>query len=425
MNNTSVIGQENSRDNIVDFLIKIALFMISPFIAFFYSLPTAKKNHSYFFFFGFAFFWCLIQCVNYGKAIGFGEDINAYRKHFEDMASSGGYFYIDDLQRYIRFEATSSGYKDIYAQTIEFLVSNFTDNYHIFFAVCGSILAYFMLRTFTFLTNNQNYKNYNLACMILAFMFVMHAPLYRIGGLRFITAGWIYLYCLFQIIINNNKRYCFLLCITPLIHFSFWSYLIVFVVSYSLRKNSSIGIILIILSFFIQFLVSVLYDYLLNLSLPYFLVGHGGSSEFQEQVDESIRNASLPVYILRGFIIPLYPTYIAYVFYKYRDIVRKESETTYYMLMVSIQFIFFYNVLSVLPEVGRRFGWLVYTPISYVLLSSNIYKMQKGLLHSYVLIFAFTFILEFNESWTKYTSLEDWLSSPIILIDKYILNNPY
>ncbi len=425
MNKISEIGQGNLQNNMVDFIIKIVLFIFSPFVAFFYSLPTAKKKHSYFFFFGFAFFWCLIQCVNYGKAIGFGEDINSYRKSFELMASSKGYFYVDNLQRYLRFETTSSGDKDIYADTMEFLVSNFTDNYHIFFAICGAVLAYFMLRSFTFLTNNQNYKNYSLACLILAFMFVMHAPLTKIGGIRYITAGWIFLYCIFQIIINQNRCYWLLLCITPLIHFSFWFYIIVFVISYSFRKNSSIGIVLIIFSFFVQFIVSVLYDYLMSLSLPSFLVGEGPGGEFQEQLDESIRNSSLPVYILKGFLIPLYPTYIAYVFYKYRDVVRKESETTYYMLLVSIQFIFFYNVLSVLPEVGRRFGWLIYTPISYVLLSSNIYKMQKGLLYSYVFIFAYKFILEFNVAWTKYTTLEDWFSSPITLIDKYVLNNPY
>src|SRR5699024_5072239 len=70
------------------------------------------------------------------------------------------------------------------------------------------------------------------------------------NGVRFWTAAWVGVYCIFQLVKNKDKRYVLLALCTPFIHGAFWVYLAVLVIVYFFKRYERSWVILFFISFF-------------------------------------------------------------------------------------------------------------------------------------------------------------------------------
>lgn len=138
------------KENDTDKAIKVILFIISPFIAFLYSLRTIKTKSSYTVFFLFCVFFGLSFSVSLGKSEENRADGASYREKFEL------YKYVSDSEFYKRFNEYLSfeeGAKDYYFDTVAFYVSRVTDNYHyanvhMITAIVLILLSFLVVQTF-------------------------------------------------------------------------------------------------------------------------------------------------------------------------------------------------------------------------------------------------------------------------------------
>src|SRR5690606_5049315 len=220
--------------------------LCSPFIAFLYSLRTIKTKSSYVVFFLFCVFFGLSFSVSAGKDEENKSDGASYREKFEL------YKYVSDSEFYYRFNeyfTFEEGAKDYYFDTVAFYVSRVTDNYHIMFMVFAIVFAYFGLKSLRFLTSEPKFDA-SLSCLILVYLFMIN-QIFNINGVRFWTAAWIGVYCIFQIFRNNNKKYFLLALCTPFFHGAFWVYIVVITFAYFSKCTRKLWVVL----FFISFLV--------------------------------------------------------------------------------------------------------------------------------------------------------------------------
>ena len=134
--------------------VKLLLFLISPFISLLYSIKTLNTRSSYIVLFLFCLCFGMAFTVESQYTEYKGDGV-FYRQVFESYQSITTKEYISDLKTYLEF---NDGNADFYADTIAFIVSRFTSNYHYFFLLLAFIFAYFQIRSLTFFTSNPNYR---------------------------------------------------------------------------------------------------------------------------------------------------------------------------------------------------------------------------------------------------------------------------
>lgn len=402
-----------------DLLIKIILFLISPFLSFFYSLRTMNRKSSYVCFFMFAFFWSLIQCPDLGKSMYDGSDMAAHRLIFDRLL---GYGELNFSELFIL-----SGFgKSFYTYSFLYIISRITDNYHWFVVLSGIIVAFFQLKSFRLIISAPSFSN-GVIAIIIGCMFAMHAPLYWIGGIRWITAAWIAIFATLEIWANNNKRYWWLLSITPFIHYSFFVYIFVFVIAHTTMKRDSLWAILLACSFIFQFAVTALYEYIQVFQdiLPAFIFGSLGDAEFMAEQEKNVQALGFAAKMISLYFMPFLPTILAYFFYFNRNLIKQRSQVGYTFFQLSMVITFFYNILSVIPDLGRRFGFIIFVYYAIVMAYCFFNKKYWPVYWFYLFCASVTLYSDLRGEWTYLTELYDWFTNPFSLIDKYFINPQY
>ena len=233
------------RENNNERMAKLALFIISPFIAFLYSLKNMKSKSSYIVFFLSSILFGLSFTVPSGKTAENMSDGASYRLNFELYRNINYSEFIEGFKEYITFKDGSV--KDYYFDTIAFITSRFTDNYHVLFMFFAIIFAFFSLKSFKFLTQEYNFS-FSLASFILAYLFMIN-QIFNINGMRFWTAAWVGVYAVFQIFKNGNHRYYWLAVTTPFIHASFWVYIGILIIASIFKRYEKFWGVLFVVSF--------------------------------------------------------------------------------------------------------------------------------------------------------------------------------
>ena len=200
----------------IDKAIKAILFILNPILGVLYSFKRINTKSSYIVFFLFALVFGLSFTVESGKTAESRFDGASYREKFDRYIYYGENLYFTRLSEYLGFK---EGDKDFYFDTVAFFTSQWTNNYHFIFLIFAAVFAYFALKSFRFLTVEPNFTT-SLSCLILAYLF-MSNQIFNINGVRFWTAAWIGVYCIFQVIKNGNKRYFWLALLTPFVHGAF------------------------------------------------------------------------------------------------------------------------------------------------------------------------------------------------------------
>ena len=180
--NIKVVDNEKSKG------LKFILFLISPLLSLIYSLNSLNSKSSRVVIFLFCLFFGLAFTVTDIRTEGSPDGIT-YRSQFQDYHGISKEAYQQTAQEYFTF---SGVVKDFYADTMAYVVSRFTDNYHIFFMVIAMVFAFFQIKTLKYLTDNNNFVA-GVTCLLLVFLFTF-VSIKNINGLRFWTAYWIACY---------------------------------------------------------------------------------------------------------------------------------------------------------------------------------------------------------------------------------------
>lgn len=403
------------KENNHDIILKLVLFLISPFFAFVYSLRTMRTRSSYVVYFLFAIFFGMAFTVPSGKTEGYGMDGASYRAWFEYDTMMHSSEFKASWEEYLEFD---EGKKDFYFDGVSFVVSRLTDNYHYLFMVLAVVFAFFMLRSFRFLTAENN-LNFSIAGIILAYLFTYN-QIFNINGMRFWTAAWIGVYVIFKIFKKGDKRYWLLALITPFFHGSFWVFIGVLLIAQFTKRFQKTWTILFVISFFVSNIAIEVIQYTYAY-LPAFLSrmvdSYTDPIYMQSRNEMGIGYSWVPYTF--GILERVFRSLLIFLFvFNSKQITANPKTKNLYLFLLVWATIF--NFFTFIPSLGGRFITFVWPMVAYIWLVH--FKDRKY----QIVLYATPFILIWNmyELFNYYMlvlSLDFFISNPFLLIYKYLI----
>jgi hypothetical protein len=370
------------------------------------------------FFFLFAVLWCLAITVGTDRSIE-TLDAVAYRQQFDFFLNTDYMYFRELISSYFSFTFKESSNKDIYSTLVIYGITRLTDNYHVMFMVFGAVCSFFMLKTFRFFTGERAFNN-SFSAFLLAVMFVMHNDIWNIWGVRFITATWIALYATFQILRNENKKYLLLLCVTPLIHASFFIYIALFTTAFFIHKTDTTWRVIFVLSMVVSTFSVYFVSQVINILPPRLQGAFSGYIEesyiYSMQNDFESRIVIFQILIIGERLFTI--MFVLFIMLNRKIIIYKQDYRIYILLLIVTSFASF---TSVIPSLGERFFRLTYPLIAYLFMKYFNYGKFRILLYIYPFVFLFHFAKNIGVQYWRTTSLDFYLLSPFYTIYKYII----
>lgn len=405
-----------SKENSYDLFFKFILFGISPFLGFIYALKNINTKSSYLILFLTGIFFGMAFTVGYDSTL----DSSRHRVYFERDFLINWSEYLNTVEDYFSFSGTN---KDLFRDSISFFISRFTNNYHWYFLAIAAIYGFFSLKSLRYLTSYKNY-NFSILFLLLTYLFLI-GDIFNINGVRFWTAGWISIYSIFQIFYSNNKKYIFLLVIAPLVHISFFVIVILAIIAllyqnifYSKSNNKLLYIVYMFSFLFSVFSVSILQG-VVDL-LPPILQKLIASYTDQEYIAETNDFNATMTGMYFKIAKQVYINLMIVLLIKNRGFIKKNIEASrlFVFLLMLVSFV---NIFMFIPSLGERF-FLISFPIIAFLWALSF----KGRRYNYVIyLIPLIFIRDLYSSFNHFREvlvLSDLYSSPIYLIDKYLIS---
>ena len=203
---------------------QIIMFFIWPFGSFLASLATLDRLLSRFIFVLFA--------VLYGYTFVFSLDAFGADngRVVEDFLMISELNFEESIDFFIEEKST-----DVFMELSFFFVSRFTDNPNVLYAFYASIYALFFILCISKLF--KEHKNKNLSSFLILVLFLLFIRFSAINGVRFWIASFIYIYGIYNLVVENKHNYLLLLLLTPLIHFSYVFGLLVITTYFIIGRN--------------------------------------------------------------------------------------------------------------------------------------------------------------------------------------------
>jgi hypothetical protein len=145
-------------------------------------------------------------------------------------------------------EVIGGSFSDYYTVVLSFVISIFTDDPRIYLAAACMIFSVFYLKSIEMVTREFSNSN-KLVNALLLFLLYFYVPIFFINGLRFYTAFYVFFFGVLKIFFDQKTKYILLILITPLIHLSFISVVIIYLLFYFFGKSRWFSVALLILSF--------------------------------------------------------------------------------------------------------------------------------------------------------------------------------
>lgn len=394
---------------------KIILFLISPLLSLLYSLPRLRQKSSLYVIFGFCVFFGLAFTVGKERYENSGDGIT-YRIQFEEYRNDPGYLYLLDLQKYLEFD---SGAKDFYADTVSFLVSRVTGNYHVLFMIYAIIFSFFQLKSLRFFIKANKYKSlsYYVFCLLLLFTF---NQIFNINGVRFWTAAWIAVYSVLQIFYNNKKIYLLLALFTPFVHGSYFLFLFVLVFALLTKKFKSIWAALFITSFLFSTVAvdvfNAAFDY-----LPSFMANTASAYLDEDNIAEHQNQTGTGFWVIgKAFNIMerLFINLLVLILIINRKLITDKNANSlmaFLLVIISVA-----NFTMPIPSVGVRFIQLTYPLIALLYVQYMPENRYGKLVLWFPIIFIFSFYYLFL-NYLEVVGVSFFFLSPVIIVFKTLL----
>ncbi len=403
------------KENNQDKAIKMMLFLVSPFLSFLYALRRIKTKSSYvIILLTFLFFGICFSVPRFHSEKSF--DGTTYRIDFESFKYLTTSQFYDGLISFLTF---NEGKKDYYFDTLAFYISRFSDNYHVLFLFAALIFSFFSLKSFLFFTQEDKFDA-SLASYLLAYLFMFN-QIFNINGMRMWTAAWVAVFAILHLFGKGEKRYIFLLLITPFFHGAFWVLITIVVIAIFLMRYDKVWSVLWLFSFFTS---SVIVEIVQDASdyLPFVLqkmVAYYTDNEYL-QLRKERGSGYYWVPRLFGTFVRTYVTFIIFLLIKNSAMIKANPKTTNLSLFLLV-YATLVNILMPIPSLGGRFFVLAYPIIAYIWLIHFKGVMYQAVLYLFPFVFGWSLYKTFFRDYMTVTPIDFFVGSPFYLIYKYLL----
>lgn len=395
----------------LDIAFKLILFVLSPFLGLIYSLcrPNTKSSLVLFFIFGLVFGMALTVT----PYLTF--DAGAYVKKFHEVLSftkweSGADSLFDNV----------SFYKDYYVFLVAYFSAQLSDSYHLFFFLLSIPFNFFAILSLNYFVK-QRYK-VNVVAFYVLLMFFLTNHYFGINGVRFWTAAWVGIYIALKVFVDKNYKYLGFIVILPLIHASFYFYILI--------VSASLGVIwfklfkakLFLLIFIISILVTLFGNSLLlpiiksltflNSFYAEAYLDQAYMQEFNESRGDysSLGNTfrvAFKLYINALFLVMIYNAKI---------IERGSCKDLFVLLYV---WMIFTNLVIFIPSLGERSMKMLMPIMAYIL----IVNFKELRFSKVVYLFPVVYIFESYLAFLRYTTVLEkdfYYTNIIFIVNRYL-----
>ena len=289
---------------------------------------------------------------------------------------------------------------DIYLNTVNFLIHQYTSNAKAYFAFLCTMFGIFCVASIRYVLVHRVNKN-NQYLKLFAFLMFSTASLAYCAMPRFWTAAWIMTFATMNLM-DKNYKWLPLLIILPYIHFSFLPIsLIIFGAVFSsdfFMKHEKFLFFVLCITFLISF---VLPESFLGYIIPdSMLEGESAQSKYNSYVNTNLpagrqvvthvsayREANTWVTRMFQNIMKLAAFIVIISIRKYKNYYRNDERIqkmyTFILMLGSVCFF-----MSILRVVGWRFIWLLWLPLYYLFyVVYDIYKPRIIHKYGYLLIY--------------------------------------
>lgn len=202
-------------------LIKYLIFFLWPLVGFLFSLrtPSSKSSYIIYFCFGAVFSYSIAyQGGIYIDLIHVAARFQTFPSmSFDKMLSSVGDF----------FQGTNEK-KELYDTLIYWIAKQFSNNYHVMFAIASVPFSFFMLKSLATITNQRKF-HFCFFGVLVMLLFILPKDIFNVQNFRYSTATWMAIYAIIEFFKKNNYWYGILILVTPLVHSSFYYLVIIFI----------------------------------------------------------------------------------------------------------------------------------------------------------------------------------------------------
>lgn len=327
------------------------------------------------------------------------------------------------------FYSEETGTVDIYQPLITYLLSLFTDNGNLLFAVFGIFFGYFYSRNIWLVLDLSKSQKMNRTMVVLIITFTFVVGFWNLNGVRMWTAAHMFFYGGFLLLVNGNKKGAIIAILSILVHFSFVLPVGILLFFYFIKIPWRILYLLFVSSFFISSLNIESVRSQLESIAPDFLLPRVKSYTTDEYIETiSDLNSKVNWYVnyyslsINWYIMILF-TIIYFSNAKFNTFNKSFSN----LFGFSLLFLSIGNITSLLPSGGRflsvaqLFGiTLLY--FYYVLYDDRVFKKWAMLFSPLLLFFIIVSIRMSFGTVTLMTVLTNpilatFIDLPIPLID--------
>ena len=390
---------------------KIILFLLNPILGFLYSLRYINTRTSYsimfcfFLLFGIAF---SVDSVLFSDDVAFYLDGMSHRADFESYKNVSW----ADFKQMLEATLYGVGERDFYAPIMKFLISRVTNNYHFYFFGIAVVFSFFCMKSLQYLLKDSNFDNSWITYgMVYLFLSIQ---IFQINGGRFYTAAWIAIYSLFKLYIDKDKRFIFLLFITPFVHKAYLFFIFILLIGFISKRFDKIWSVLFLFSFFFSEIFTELLSNNISI-LPEFISVWAGY-----YLDKEVTYGDGGgFYDLFNLIVRIYRNLLIILIIRNSKIVKNNIKTKelYEFLLVLVVFA---NLTMPISNLGSRFAMLTYPLIAYIWLL-NLKNSYKWLIQIMPLVYFYKAFYYDPLMYLKVLEPCFFFSSPIYLVVKYLL----
>jgi hypothetical protein len=248
---------------------------------------------------------------------------------------------------------------DIVEPLISFIVSRFTSNYSLYFAVWAAIFGFFYIKSISLL-HDRYLKNPGWNAVIFMFFFIMILPITSISGVRMWTAGWIFFYGAYHVVLNRDPKYLLLTLASSLLHWSFFSANVVLLIYFLAGNRNTIYLPLALASFVVPYLITPFLQAIslrLGGAVQNRFQGYSSEGYITEQM-ESLGNTVWFVKIAGNVVFYYLILVIIIIQMRFGSLMKKKDERNLFSFL--LLFLAFVNFGKPIPSFGERFQVIFY-----------------------------------------------------------------
>ena len=245
-----------------------------------------------------------------------------YAEYFRDISNLS----LLDFKKMLSNFLLSENSLDLAQPILSFLISRFSDNYHLLFGCIASIFGYFYLKSINILYIHYHNSKSQISLLFLLFFVLILNPIFNINGYRFWIATWVFFYGGYVLITTKDKKYLFVCFLSMFFHFSFIFPNFILLVYLFLGNQNFYYYILFIVSFFISDIILQLFPSLIS-GFGVGIESKAGRYANSDQIEMIGNNANLALeqgkwYLYLPAKLTFYYILISFFFlkFKYRNL---------------------------------------------------------------------------------------------------------